>query len=160
MAAFHVRRLPHYHYLDRPMFLSWRLRDSLPAGRSFPPSGSSGHAFVTVDHLLDTACTGPLYLRRPEIAAIVAEAICFHAFDLQHYRLHAYVVMANHVHLLVTPSTDVSKLLQSLKRYTAREANRLLGQTGQPFWQDESYDRLVRDAAEFQRLVGTSKETR
>ncbi len=61
--------------------------------------------------------------------------------------------MPNHVHLLVTPLLEVSKMMQSLKRFTARECNRILGLTGQPFWQDESYDRLVRDEAEYQRIV-------
>ena len=42
--------------------------------------------------------------------------------------------------------------MQSLKRFTAREGNRLLGLTGQPFWQDESYDRLVRNGTEFERI--------
>ena len=35
---------------------------------------------------------------------------------------------------------------------TAREANKLLGQTGRPFWQDESYDHLVRGTEEFYRI--------
>ena len=65
----------------------------------------------------------------------------------------AFVVMPNHVHLLITPLEAVSKLVQSLKRFTAREGNRMLGLTGQPFWQDESYDRLVRNEAEFDRIV-------
>jgi len=43
--------------------------------------------------------------------------------------------------------------MQSLKRFTAREGNRILALTGQPFWQDESYDRLVRNAADFQRIA-------
>ena len=43
--------------------------------------------------------------------------------------------------------------MQSLKRFTAREGNRMLGLTGQPFWQDESYDRLVRNDTEFERIV-------
>jgi REP element-mobilizing transposase RayT len=62
--------------------------------------------------------------------------------------------MANHVHLLVTPRVEISKLTHSLKRFTAREANRMLGLTGQTFWQVESYDRLVRDRTEFQRIAG------
>jgi REP element-mobilizing transposase RayT len=69
------------------------------------------------------------------------------------YQLHNYVVMANHVHLLITPRVPVPRLMQSLKRFTAREGNRLLGLTGRPFWQAESYDRLVRDAAEFKRIA-------
>jgi putative transposase len=61
--------------------------------------------------------------------------------------------MPHHVHLLVTPLIPVSKLLQSLKRFTATEANRLSGRSGQLFWQAESYDRLVRNSQEFQRIL-------
>ena len=43
--------------------------------------------------------------------------------------------------------------MQSLKRFTAREGNRILGLTGQPFWQDETYDRLVRNQIEFERIA-------
>lgn len=43
--------------------------------------------------------------------------------------------------------------MQSLKRFTGLEGNRILGVTGQPFWQDESYDRFVRDEREFERIV-------
>jgi putative DNA methylase len=60
--------------------------------------------------------------------------------------------MSNHVHLLITPHINVSKLLCSLKAATAKRANRLLARAGQPFWQDESYDRLVRDGEEFRRI--------
>jgi len=68
------------------------------------------------------------------------------------YDLHAYVVMSNHVHLLITPHEPLSKITHSLKRFTARKANELLGLTGQPFWQDESYDHLVRNAEGFGTL--------
>lgn len=61
--------------------------------------------------------------------------------------------MPNHVHLPVTPLVEVSRLMHTLKRFTAHEANRLLGCQGQPFWQDESYDRLVRDNDEFHRIA-------
>ena len=105
-----------------------------------------------MDRLLDSACSGPVYLRHPEIAKMVVEAIHYRA-AIPHYDLHAYVVMANHVHLLITPHIEVSKLMQSLKRFTAREGNRILGLTGQPFWQDESYDRLVRNTIEFNRIA-------
>ena len=60
--------------------------------------------------------------------------------------------MANHVHLLVLPRVSPSRFLQTLKGYTAREANRLLGRTGQPFWQAESYDHSVRDDRESNRI--------
>ena len=84
---------------------------------------------------------------------MVVDAIRYRQQCLGHYQIHAYIVMANHVHLLITPCVEVSRLMQSLKRFTAPEGNRMLGHTGQPFWQDESYDRLVRDEAEFQRIT-------
>jgi REP element-mobilizing transposase RayT len=149
--VFHHRRLPHYHSIGQPIFLTWRLHGSLPANRTFPAATTSGQAFVALDRLLDRANTGPLYLRKPEIATVVVEAI--HHRCLQYYQLHSYVVMPNHVHLLITPLVEISKIMQSLKRFTAREGNRILGLTGQPFWQDESYDRLVRNETEFQRIT-------
>ena len=68
------------------------------------------------------------------------------------YALHAWVVMPNHVHILMTPLKNVSLIMQRLKGVTAREANQLLCRSGTPFWQHESYDRLVRDAQEFSRI--------
>lgn len=132
------------------MFFTWRLHDSLPPGRSFPSTLTSGQAFLAMDRLLDNARTGPLYLRQTEIASMVVEAIRYR--DKTQYDLHKYVVMGNHVHLLITPLATVSKLMQSLKWFTAREGNRMLGLTGRPFWQEESYDRIVRDATEFRRI--------
>lgn len=105
-----------------------------------------------MDKLLDEARTGPLYLRIPQIANLVVDAIYYGANIVGHYQLHAFVVMPNHVHLLVTPLIPVSKIMHSLKRFTAREANRILHLTGKAFWQDESYDHLVRDSTEFQRI--------
>jgi hypothetical protein len=60
--------------------------------------------------------------------------------------------MANHVHLLITPHIHPSKLLQSLKGFTAREANKILNRTGVSFWQRESYDHWVRDEREMSRI--------
>ena len=97
-----------------------------------------------MDRLLDHARTGPLYLSRPEIAGIVVDSIHYGQDVLHHYTVHAFVVMANHVHLLITPNVPVPKLLQSLKGTTARRANQMLRLTGKAFWQEESYDRWVR----------------
>jgi REP element-mobilizing transposase RayT len=105
-----------------------------------------------MDRMLDSGSVGPLYMRQPEIAALMVEAIRFRE-ERGEYDLHSYVVMANHVHLLITPRVDVPRLMQSLKRFTAREANRILGLTGHRFWQEENYDRLVRDDKEFLRIV-------
>ena len=74
--------------------------------------------------------------------------------EFGHYQLAAFVLMANHVHVLLQPLLPPSRLLKSLKGYTAREANRLLGGTGEPFWQRESNDHCVRNEAEWTRIVG------
>jgi REP element-mobilizing transposase RayT len=92
-----------------------------------------------------------MYLRQPEIAQIVVVSIHKGA-ELDHYELGAYVVMANHVHLLIRPKIATDRLLKSLKGATAREANRWLQRTGEPFWQKESYDHWVRNQDEFQRI--------
>jgi putative transposase len=73
--------------------------------------------------------------------------------ELGHYQLYAFVVMANHVHVLLLPLIAPSQLLKSLKGYTAREANRRVGKTGEPFWQRESYDHWVRNEAEWRRIA-------
>jgi putative DNA methylase len=154
VTTFHVRRLPHFHSVGQPTFLTWRLHGSLPPGRAFPPATTHGRAFVAMDRVLDVTRTAPLHLYRPEIAKMIVETLQYHAQHLEHYHLHSYVVMPDHVHLSITPRAPVSKLMQSLKRFTAWSGNRIiLGLTGQPFWQDESYDRLVRDEGEFQRIV-------
>jgi REP element-mobilizing transposase RayT len=112
---------------------------------------NSGQAFVWMDRFLDTSTSGPQYLRQPVIAQMVVDAIR-RGVTLGHYRLDAYVVMANHVHLLIVPGIPVSRLLKSLKGYTAREANRCLGRTGEAFWQAESYDHWARDEREWARI--------
>jgi putative DNA methylase len=151
VTTFHNRRLPHFHSVGQATFVTWRLHGSLPPNRCFPPAIVSGQAFLAMDRILDSTCDGPLFLRMPEVAQMVVDAI--HYRDRRIYHLHAFVVMPNHVHLLMTPLVVVSKVLQSLKRFTAREGNRMLGLTGQPFWQDESYDRLVRNDTEFAHIA-------
>ncbi len=107
---------------------------------------NSGAAFVWMDRYLDSTCEGPQYLGRPEIAKIVEdllrEASC---------SLHAYAIMPNHVHMLLTPLIPPPKLMQFIKGKSAREANKLLGISG-TFWQHESYDRLVRTPEEFTKI--------
>jgi REP element-mobilizing transposase RayT len=147
------RRLPHAYSEDKPLFVTWHLYGSLPHNLYPPPhKQNAGQAFVWMDRYLDTAQGGPLYLKQEPIARLVVNSIHYGYQQLKYYDLHAYVVMANHVHLLVLPRAAPSRFLQTLKGYTAREANRLLGRTGQPFWQGESYDHWVRDETECARI--------
>jgi REP element-mobilizing transposase RayT len=83
---------------------------------------------------------------------MVVDAIHHDARVLQQYNLHAFAVMPSHVHLLVTALVPLPKLTKSLKGITAKRANAMLGFTGTSFWQEESYDRLVRDQREFEKI--------
>jgi putative DNA methylase len=151
--AFYERRLPHWDVIGQPMFVTFRLHGSLPSGRAFPPARlTSGQAFAAVDRLLDHATAGPLYLRQPEFARLVVQALRDGESRFQRYELHAFVVMPNHVHALVTPKVASREWLGPLKGFTGHEANRILGLSGRPFWQDESYDHLVRNGQEFARI--------
>jgi len=105
-----------------------------------------------MDRILDQAATGPKHLGRREIAALVATSLREGERRFKRYELHSFVVMPKHVHLLVTPQVPATKWLGPMKGFTAHQANRLLGSTGKPFWQNESYDHLVRSGEEFARI--------
>jgi REP element-mobilizing transposase RayT len=151
--AFYRRRLPHLYGIGQPVFLTWRLHGSLPAHRVFPAEAlSSGRAFSVMDRLLDEVRFGPFTLRQPAVADMTVEAMQYNASILRHYDLHAFVVMPNHVHLLATPAVALPKLMRSLKSITAKRANVMLGCTGSPFRQEESYDHLVRHDRELDKI--------
>ena len=145
---------PPLGYCRSALFVTFRLHGSLPAHRVFPPDilAQSGKAFVAMDRMLDRGGSGPLYLHRPELADMVVAALHDGERRFHRYQLHAYVVMPNHVHLLVTPNVGAMRWLAPLKGFTAYRANEFLGSHGQAFWQEESYDHLVRSGAEFDRI--------
>ena len=59
--------------------------------------------------------------------------------------------MPNHMHVLFTPRIEPRQLMKSLKGATAREANQILQRVRKPFWQDESFDRWMRNELEFEQ---------
>ena len=135
-----------------PVFVTWRLRGSLPHERVFDREhATSGEAFRALDGILDAARNGPVHLRRPEIASLVVEKLQ-EADSLGQCSLHAYVVMPNHVHVLWTPTIALPVLMQRVKGGTALGANRILAHAGEPFWQEEYFDRLVRTERETARI--------
>ncbi len=73
----YLRHLPHWDAIGQPQFVTFRLHGSLPATRSFRREhvATSGEAFVTMDRLLDKGATGPLHLKRPDVAALVEKAL-------------------------------------------------------------------------------------
>ncbi len=113
---------------------------------------SAGKEFCLLDAILDKALHGPLWLKDPRIAGCVVDTIERGATVLRHYILHAFVVMPNHVHLLIAPQMPLLRITNGIKGVSARDANRILGRHGKHFWQDESFDHWVRNAAAFDRI--------
>jgi len=120
--------------------------------------------FARMDNTLDQALCGPRWLAQPECARIVMELL--HSFDDQEYHLHAFCLMSNHVHVLLdqqdipepTPRHDgkhytaLSRAMRLVKRRSAALCNQALERSG-PFWQHESYDHVVRNEGEFERIL-------
>jgi REP element-mobilizing transposase RayT len=104
-----------------------------------------------VEKFLDSG-SGACFLARPDIAVVVAQALA--AFANTRYRLFAWCVMPNHVHVVLQPSGGwgLSYIIQSWKSFTAKRANQLLARNG-VFWQREYCDHLMRDGDDFTRLV-------
>jgi REP element-mobilizing transposase RayT len=108
--------------------------------------------FARFDDLLDQNLNEPYWLQQPEIAAINTGALHFYHEKL--YRLYAFCIMSNHIHMLFEALPDAPPLetiMQRLKRYTAVQSNRALGREGS-FWETESYDHIVRQG-EFDRIL-------
>lgn len=135
-------------------FVTFRLKDSLPRSvveRWLRELTREDDAVLRrrVEAYLDEGY-GSSSLKRPEVASVVQNALLYH--DGARYRLAAWVVMPNHVHLLATPcgSNTLSGIMHSIKSYTASEANRLLDLHG-AFWMEDYFDRHVRNSAHYER---------
>lgn len=114
--------------------------------------------FSKFESILDSTAFGPVWLRQDCIAAIVAESVRYR--DGKKYRLDAFTIMPNHVHLVIKPLRvspkgdyySLASIMQSLKGYTAFKCNKLLGTEGE-FWAHESYDHYVRNDEEWRRII-------
>ena len=156
----HSQSTPHFRLhppgpstAGRPVFLTWRLRESVPHDRLVhSASQSPWEEFAWLDRFLDEARTGPLYFRHGEVAGMVVETFRAYGPALQQYELHSFVVMPNHVHLLLTPRIELAKLTAFVKGAIARRANELLNQPDTPFWDEENCEHLVGDTHELGRI--------
>ena len=104
-----------------------------------------------VDRYVDQGY-GNCYLRRPEVAAQIKESLLHR--DGTEFRLRSWVVMPNHLHLLIKPddSLALDVIMRRFKSFTANKCNRLVGRAGQ-FWQYDFYDRFIRDIKHFRAVV-------
>ena len=142
--------LPHLKAQGGIYFVTFRLANSLPQDvlRQLEELTAEQRS-MRVDEYLD-AGFGENWLARPEIAEALRKVLMH--FDGKRYRLHAWVIMPNHVHLLIEPleQRSLTEVMQGIKSVSAHESNKLLKREG-PFWQPESYDHLVRDQEDFDR---------
>lgn len=168
--SYHKRNLPHWQPPGAEFFVTFRLAGSLPrnakeilkeqekfyrkTGRT--PELKTRRMLEKYRDQLDHNIPGPFWLANPDVSDLVFEAIRYR--DKKQYDLYAFCIMHNHVHLvcklLNQDGTEypLSRILQSLKAYTARKANKILNRSGQ-FWMRESYDRVIRTQDELERTI-------
>jgi REP element-mobilizing transposase RayT len=149
------RRLPHWIPDHAAVFITWRLAGSLPlsAPEILTAENTGRTSFRHYDEPLDHCYSGPFWLQDPRIATLLAEALRYGEITREWYLLHAWVIMPDHVHVVLEPHKPLPGIMCWLKGRTSRVANQLLGRTGLSFWQDESYDHWVRSAAELREAI-------
>lgn len=79
----------------------------------------------------------------------------FKYFDNIRYTLIAYVIMDDHIHLIIEPLDDwqLEKLVYSWKRYTSTRINRISSRVS-PVWQREYYDHVIRNRDDMDEKLG------
>jgi REP element-mobilizing transposase RayT len=172
----HIRnrgRLPHWERQSGLYFITFRLADSLPKSvlkkvaerrRILEAAKTSGARLLPEQETelaeystrrIEEYCdrgSGSCALADQRIAGATTAALRFR--DGKHYRLLAWCVMPNHVHVVVRllPGADLATVLKTWKQFSSKAANQVLGQSGR-FWQREYYDRLIRNEQEYSRAV-------
>jgi REP element-mobilizing transposase RayT len=175
---YYKRHLPHWQPEGAEFFIPFRLAESLPVEavnklksyrKQLEKQDDSkikdeiqGQIFKKYEGLLDQAGSGPTWLKEKNVAGVVQNSL--HFYDSKAYDLYAYCVMPNHVHVVFKHLGDneeinelndvysITKILHSIKSYTALECNKVLNRAG-AFWQSESYDRVIRDQDELENTI-------
>ncbi len=163
------RNLPHWRQDGATYFVTFRLADAVPATlrrqwseefetwRKFHPEPWDAktkheyqHRFREERERWLDAGHGECLLRDSKVRAIVEQAL--RHFERERYTLDVWAIMPNHVHVIVQPADgqELSDILHAWKSFTARQVNEALGRKGQ-LWQDENFDRIVRDLEELER---------
>ena len=140
--------LPHYDKAGLVQAVTFRLADSLPKEKRSEwghllQIAEDGERIRQIEDYLDRGA-GSCVLRQPECAEIVQNALLH--FDGERYQLIAWCVMPNHVHVLFETfeGHPIGRVVHSRKTFTAREINKLRGQSGQ-VWQDDFFDTFMRN---------------
>ena len=139
--------LPHFDSPETIQFITFRLADSLPT--IIIEALKQQNALRQVDQELD-AGRGACWLHRADVAAIVQRTLLH--FDGERYRLLAWCIMPNHVHVVIEIlNHSLSAIVRSWKSFSARQANVALKRSG-AFWHADYFDRYMRDE---EHLVAT-----
>ena len=163
--------LPHWHQFEKIQFVTFHLADSIPQTQLSklkikikqwqerhpkPWKKDEEEEYYSIfgkkiDEYLD-AGYGNCYLKIPEVRTIVKEALFY--FHGQRYQLLAFVIMSNHVHVLLVPFEEylLGDILHSWKSFTAHKINRILGKNGS-VWHKESFDRIIRNENHLQKVL-------
>ncbi|MBL6963780.1 MAG: transposase [Bacteroidetes bacterium] len=158
MKTEYYRKLPHFQPEGAVFSIVFRLKGSLPSQiienlkeeKKLNLISDSDY-FKMFDSFLDKSNSANNYLENPAVADIVKTSI--HFLDKKEYNLICYCIMPNHVHLIIEKcKKELYRILQSIKAYTAREANKALARTGK-FWQSESYDHVIKDDNELENAM-------
>jgi putative transposase len=158
--AFWCGRLPHWEVVDGRYFVTLHLAGAIPEqgqerihALAAELDRLSQHdvegrlrvqrrVFAEMEAWLDRA-EHVAYLRQPEIAQIVMEAIAFR--EGRQWHMFEFVVMPTHLHLFFEiVNGGLKRILEQFKRWTGHEAAKLLGLDGERFWQDEWFDHWSR----------------
>jgi putative transposase len=144
------RHLPHLTTEEGTYFVTFRQADSLSLQLAQRLAGRR-RAHLLADRFLDQS-RGSCLLRDPRAAKVVEEA--FRHFDGERYFLHGWSVMPNHAHVSfrTAPGVSLADVTHSWKGFTSWKINRILGRKG-TLWQDESYDSLLSDQNELDRVL-------
>ena len=162
--------LPHWHQPLRFQFITWCLGDALPGKvlrrlkqernrwldahpRPWSPSVQADYYdrfHDRVDRWLELG-RGEMVFRNPVYAKFMADVLMFHEGSKS--RMDSFVVMPNHVHVLVQliGDTGLSDLLHSWRGYSALELNRRWGKKGR-FWSEDYWDRVIRSPQHYRRV--------
>ncbi len=148
--------LPHFDRADRVQALTFRLGDSVPAHviaawrselnwrEGLPVENPASAVLRKRLATYEDAGHGACHLRNPRVSALMDGALRF--FNGERYRLLAWTIMPNHVHVLVETITGylIGEIVHSWKSFIAHRANALLRESG-GFWSADYHDRYIRD---------------
>ena len=159
-AGWHSRGyLPHFDGVIRPQFITINLADAIPGKviqrwrqeLRFLDREQQRLLRLRIEKYLDLGY-GSSLLNNQEVAGMVQDSLL--KFDGVRYQLFAWVVMPNHVHSLMSrfEGYELKNIVHSLKSYSAHEANKILGRSGQ-FWMEDYFDRYMRNEEHFRRTV-------